>query len=113
MACEGFPHRCPNLIDVSDVGSLKTTFICGCETPVSRDIPVVMTDLTRCINELNALFQEMSALVYGDEKSVVHACPPDDSGLMPCCLRNPMDVAPTDRITRDPQQVTCQGADVT
>jgi hypothetical protein len=36
----------------------------------------------------------------------VHACPPDGSGLMPCCGRTPFEV-PKERITIYPRLVTC------
>lgn len=41
----------------------------------------------------------------------VHACPPDGSGIMPCCGRTPFEVPRTDRMTSDPALVTCTGAD--
>lgn len=37
---------------------------------------------------------------------IVHACPPDGSGRMPCCGRTPFEV-PKDRMTLDPALVTC------
>lgn len=39
----------------------------------------------------------------------VHACPPEDAGLMPCCDRTPFDAPRTDRMTADPNLVTCTG----
>jgi hypothetical protein len=41
---------------------------------------------------------------------VVHACPPDGSGLTPCCGRTPFELPRTDRMTDDPDMVTCQPA---
>lgn len=38
---------------------------------------------------------------------VVHACPPDGSGIMPCCGRTPFET-PGDRITMNPNNVTCR-----
>jgi hypothetical protein len=38
---------------------------------------------------------------------VIHACPPGDEGLMPCCERTPFEVPEDDRMTLDPEQVTC------
>ncbi|WNI19154.1 DUF6011 domain-containing protein [Actinacidiphila sp. ITFR-21] len=32
----------------------------------------------------------------------VHACPPDVTGLTPCCRRPPSELPPTDRMTPDP-----------
>jgi hypothetical protein len=40
--------------------------------------------------------------------SVVHMCPPDGSGLMPCCGRTPFEAPHTDRITTDGAAVTCK-----
>jgi len=40
---------------------------------------------------------------------IVHACPPDGLGLMPCCGRTPFEVPRTDRLTLDPALVTCSG----
>ncbi len=37
----------------------------------------------------------------------VHACPPDGSGLMPCCGRTPFEVLNTDRLARPGGFVTC------
>jgi hypothetical protein len=38
---------------------------------------------------------------------VTHQSPPGDSGLMPCCQRSPLDVPAMDRLTNDPERVTC------
>jgi hypothetical protein len=40
----------------------------------------------------------------------VHACPPDGSSLTPCCHRPPTELPRTDRITNDPETVTCTPA---
>lgn len=53
---------------------------------------------------------ELDAALDGAKETVVHACPPDDSGLMPCCKRPPFEARRTDRMTTDPTQVTCQTA---
>jgi hypothetical protein len=39
----------------------------------------------------------------------VHGCPPDGSGLTPCCGRTPFELPRTDRMTRDAALVTCAG----
>ena len=44
--------------------------------------------------------------------SVVHLCPPEGSGVMPCCQRLPLEAAMTDRMTVDPWLVTCGLASV-
>ncbi|AVH59947.1 MULTISPECIES: hypothetical protein [Streptomyces] len=38
----------------------------------------------------------------------VHACPPDGSGLTPCCARTPFELAEDDRISSE-APVTCPG----
>jgi hypothetical protein len=40
----------------------------------------------------------------------VHGCPPDGSGVTPCCGRTPFELPRTDRMTRDPNAVTCRTA---
>ncbi|WP_329217401.1 hypothetical protein [Streptomyces microflavus] len=47
-------------------------------------------------------------LCPGPPAAVVHACPPDGSGLTPCCHRPPFEMQ-TDRMTTDPGLVTCPG----
>ena len=37
----------------------------------------------------------------------VHACPPEGSGLTPCCQRPPLELPRTDRMTSEPGDVTC------
>jgi hypothetical protein len=44
------------------------------------------------------------------QAEVVHACPPDGSGLTPCCGRTPFELPRTDRMSADPTLVTCQPA---
>ncbi len=39
---------------------------------------------------------------------VVHLCPPGDENLTPCCGRSPLGLI-GDRITLDPELVTCRG----
>lgn len=40
---------------------------------------------------------------------IVHACPPEGSGVTPCCGQSPFDLPHTDRIAEHPEQVTCGG----
>ena len=40
---------------------------------------------------------------------VVHGCPPPGSGQTPCCHRSPWDLPVTDRMTLQPDLVTCTG----
>lgn len=48
----------------------------------------------------------LDALLSGAE--TVHQCPPDGSGIMPCCGRTPFEVS-ADRMADDPALVTCKG----
>ncbi len=45
-------------------------------------------------------------ITVGTAPEVVHACPPDGSGVMPCCGRTPFECM-ADRMTSDPDLVTC------
>lgn len=45
------------------------------------------------------------SVCMGDE--VIHACPPDGSGLTPCCGRTPFELPRTDRMSTSPALVTC------
>lgn len=46
--------------------------------------------------------------VREDERhSVIHACPPEGSGVMPCCGCTPFEVPLTHRLTLEPDNVTC------
>lgn len=47
--------------------------------------------------------------VYLAVKETVHGCPPDGSGLTPCCGRTPFELPRTDRISSE-APVTCKGA---
>jgi hypothetical protein len=37
----------------------------------------------------------------------VHECPPDGTGVTPCCHRPPFELPRTDSLTIDPEAVTC------
>jgi hypothetical protein len=41
------------------------------------------------------------------KEEVVHACPPEGSGVMPCCGCTPFEVPTYHRITIDSTLVTC------
>lgn len=41
-----------------------------------------------------------------EKPAVIHQCPPEGSGIMPCCGRTPFERR-SDRITVDPKLVTC------
>lgn len=50
----------------------------------------------------------MTPPIEGGVAEVIHACPPNGSGVMPCCGCTPFEVCSLDRITRDPALVTCR-----
>jgi acyl-CoA reductase-like NAD-dependent aldehyde dehydrogenase len=71
---------------------------------------VVAEDMHRRAAELRRMADE--AQQPEAQREVVHACPPDGSGLMPCCGRTPFELPRTDRMSADPTLVTCQPAAV-
>lgn len=64
--------------------------------------------------ELRRLADESGPCVAGEQQNetpeaeVVHGCPPDGSGLTPCCGRTPFELPLTDRISSE-APVTCPG----
>jgi hypothetical protein len=60
------------------------------------------------------VLRRMAAEVQQPETQAdaVHACPPDGSGITPCCGRTPFELPRTDRMSADPTLVTCQPAAV-
>lgn len=73
------------------------------------DVRTAMESVGRALAVLSTEFERLSVLVIGEEDTIVHACPPDGSGLMPCCGRSPIDVPLTERISMDGTAVTCPG----
>lgn len=41
------------------------------------------------------------------DTETTHQCPPEGSGTMPCCDRTPFEVPDSDRMTLEPELVTC------
>lgn len=41
------------------------------------------------------------------DQAVVHACPRQGTGITPCCGRSPLELPRSERITTDPDAVTC------
>lgn len=39
--------------------------------------------------------------------SVIHFCPPYNSGMMPCCGKTPFEVPETDRLSTEFKEATC------
>lgn len=74
------------------------------------DVRSAMESVGRALAVLSTEFERLSTLVIGEEDTIIHACPPDGSGLMPCCGRSPIDVPLTERISMDGTAVTCAGA---
>jgi len=44
-----------------------------------------------------------------EKQSVVHASPPQGHATTPCCSTSPFELPGTDRMTLDPEYVTCTG----
>lgn len=73
------------------------------------DVRAAMESVGRALAVLSTEFERLSTLVIGEEDTIIHACPPYGSGLMPCCGRSPIDVPLTERISMDGTAVTCAG----
>jgi len=73
------------------------------------DVRSAMETVGRALAVLSTEFERLSTLVIGEEDTIIHACPPSGSGLMPCCGRSPIDVPLTERISMDGTAVTCAG----
>ncbi|AXH66197.1 hypothetical protein SEA_SATIS_36 [Streptomyces phage Satis] len=78
-------------------------------TKEMADVRAAMETLGRSLAVAQEDYKALRLIVMGDEESTVHACPPDGSGIMPCCGRTPMDVPLTERISLDGTTVTCRG----
>lgn len=59
---------------------------------------------------LRSLASEAQPAAVSPQPEAVHACPPDGSGLTPCCGRTPFELPRTDRMSTDPAAVTCAPA---
>lgn len=112
--CAGFPDNCPHLIGVSVTlpghgGGVR----CGCdEAALDADLRGIgdsWNRVTKAFEEIGAAMEELREKIFGLEGSVIHACPPDGSGLTPCCLRPPGELPHTDRIAIDDVPITCTG----
>lgn len=44
-------------------------------------------------------------------RPTLHRCPPNGTGLMPCCGKNPLEASRADRMTVHPHLVTCNQPD--
>ncbi|MGW2223850.1 DUF6085 family protein [Streptomyces formicae] len=44
-----------------------------------------------------------------ERASVVHGCPPDGSGLTPCCGRTPFELPASDQMAIASSRITCRG----
>lgn len=73
------------------------------------DVRAAMESVSRALAVLSNEFERLNTLVVGAENTIIHACPPDGSGLMPCCGRSPIDVPLTERISLDGSTITCTG----
>jgi hypothetical protein len=58
--------------------------------------------------EESAVVDRVAAETPPAETETVHACPPDGSGLTPCCGRTPFELPRTDRISSEADAITCR-----
>lgn len=71
------------------------------------DIHAAMEVMGRTLAVTTTAFEELKRVVFGDEKAMVHACPPGTTEKLPCCGRSMIDVPLTERISLDGSEVTC------
>ena len=99
------------LLDAKDRGDIEIADgLYGSAPDGAERLVIGHESVGRVINVLVSEFQRLEKLVAGDDDSVVHGCPPDGSGLTPCCHRSPIDLPLTERISLDGSEVTCKGA---
>lgn len=114
--CSGFPDDCSNVIETEvSIDGLGGGIACGCgpeELRAERAAEfmkggyAVLEKMGKALEDAHRAFLELSAHVVGAGVPV-HAVPPPGSGLMPCCKKTPFEVSGTDRMTNDPDKVTC------
>lgn len=99
--------------DPADIGTLNA----DAETPrpAQPDLVQVMTE--RDTWRARALKAEQDLRACWDQHGIglepapdrIHACPPGDETLTPCCHRSPFELPRDDRMTSDPALVNCSG----
>ncbi|MCU1592451.1 MAG: hypothetical protein JWP11_3707 [Frankiales bacterium] len=57
----------------------------------------------------SARYAGVDDAIAATPREQTHGCPPDGSGLTPCCGRTPFELPQTDRMTDDAALVTCRG----
>ena len=92
----GAPHQLDLRMD-----SDPTDCIVGCTCGAQR----VRQRMDAPIAEMWLAYNTLDHLPQAHE--VVHQCPADGEGVMPCCDRTPFEVDPVSRMTLDPALVTC------
>jgi hypothetical protein len=70
----------------------------------------VGTATIRVVPDMSAFAQRLRDAADALE-STTHECPPDGSGLTPCCGKTPFELPRTDRMTVHADLVTCGRAD--
>jgi hypothetical protein len=65
-------------------------------------------DVLRRMAVESAAVDRVAAETPPAETETVHACPPDGSGLTPCCGRTPFELPRTDRISSEADAITCR-----
>ncbi|MEU9323243.1 hypothetical protein AB0D91_05425 [Streptomyces canus] len=102
-ALQGVARRAAVLlasVDRADVLRELADLAEGCDGHLTKQ------ELRRMAREADRSAAELRR-VAAETREVVHGCPPDGSGLTPCCGRTPFELPRTDRMSTDPAAVTC------
>lgn len=76
----------------------------------SADLARIRESERRAVAETRDVIIGLTPVAKSEPDDVVRRCPPEGSGLTPCCGRTPFELPLTDRMTLDPTLVTCQSA---
>jgi hypothetical protein len=83
------------------------------EALAEEDLVKLRTELIQtaavAVQWVSAIDRRAARVVAETGAETTHACPPEGSNVMPCCLLTPFDVPRTDRMTAFPDLVTCKG----
>ncbi|MCZ4602953.1 hypothetical protein O3S80_04030 [Streptomyces sp. Lzd4kr] len=115
---DAWEQRLPEVIRTPAVVSALRAALAAADDPsrLAAETPQPETQARRCAhNDVVYGLCTLAALHDGDcvhehqpKPEVVHACPPDGSGLTPCCGRTPFELPLSDRISSE-VPVTCPG----
>ena len=113
--CPGFPDRCPNLRTVEPERGVHLGGVrCGCADAAPATYPQASLGAAELEEKLELDITPLTGDAFIADKGIkpqaeiVHGCPPDGSGLTPCCGRTPLELPLGDRISSE-APVTCPG----